>query len=255
MTPPTGSRPTTGTLAPGPDRPGVTRGAVVDRSPGRPPGWQGEGVELPLTSGPGADPFGGSGSSPFDGPAVPGFPDTSGFPGTSGFPDGSGAGGFATLTAVVLGVMALVAVVVVLSGVRQVVRARRRAAEVRSWRVRGRTTTGTVVDNRMQSHRRAPSLDGPPVGARSSLSFSPVVRFEVDGHPVTVAGDQVSHRSFLPGRPAEVVYDPAAPERAHVVAEGGGAFGGGVSGALLIGSGVLFLVVLAVVARLSSTVL
>lgn len=183
-----------------------------------------------------------SGSDPFDGAATdPLGGATAGGPFT---------GAFGTFGTVVLVLLALVGLAVVLGGVRSLVRARRRAVEVRAWTTGGRTTTGTVVDNRLTSHRRAE-----PHGTGTGLTFSPVVRFEADGREVTVAGDQVSHRSFLTGRPARVVYDPADPERAHVVAEGGGGPGARAGGFLLVGVGVVFLVGLAVVAGLASSVL
>ncbi|MGI4896476.1 MAG: DUF3592 domain-containing protein [Janthinobacterium lividum] len=158
-------------------------------------------------------------------------------PGDDGFSVDSGFRAFSAIFTVGIVIMALFGIGFVVAGVVLVVRARRRAAQAATWAVRGRTTTGTVVDNRIESHpdRR--------------LVFAPVVRFEADGREVTVVGDQRWNRSFVTGLPARVVYDPATPDRAVVRAQGGSVFGSVGSGILLAVFGVLFLTVLSVIAR------
>ena len=103
-------------------------------------------------------------------------------------------------------------------------------------RAEGRRTTGIVVDS--QAHSRH----------ERRTTFAPVVRFEAGGRDVVVVGDQRWNRSFVPGRPAEVLYDPAAPDRAHVRAEGGSVFGDGAGGVFVAAVGVAFLVLVAVLA-------
>jgi hypothetical protein len=162
------------------------------------------------------------------------------FPGSTGVDDGF-FGAIPTVFLVVLGVMALVGLAFVAGGVRLVVRSRARAADARRLRTEGVTTTGTVIDNRMTSRQER------------RLAFSPVVRFDAGGREVVVVGEQVWNQSFVTGRSARVVYDPAAPERAHVRAEGGSTFGRGTSGVFLVVFGVAFLVLLAIMAGVVRT--
>ncbi|WP_432544903.1 DUF3592 domain-containing protein [Kineococcus sp. SYSU DK002] len=145
-----------------------------------------------------------------------------------------GGDGVPTAFVVVLVLTALLGVAVVVGGLRMALRARSRSREALRLRTDGVSTTGTVVDNRITSHRE------------HRMTFSPVVRFAVDGRDVTVVGDQVWNRSFVTGRSAQVVYDPAAPDRAHVRAEGGSFLGRGFSGVVLAVFGLVFLAAVAV---------
>jgi len=145
-------------------------------------------------------------------------------------------GSFPVFFAVILLVIALVGVAVVVGGVVMALRARRRSREAARLRTEGRQATGVVVDNQVQSrHERR-------------MTFAPIVRFEAEGREVVVVGDQRWNRSFVTGRPAQVVYDPAAPDRAHVRAEGGSVFGNGTSGIFLTVFGIAFLVLVGAMA-------
>lgn len=152
------------------------------------------------------------------------------------------AGGTPTAFVVILVLVALVGVAVVLGGVRQVVRSRARRVDRSRLKTEGVKTTGTVVDNRMRSRRE------------HRMTFSPVVRFEADGREVVVVGDQVWNQSFVTGRSADVLYDPAVPDRAHVRAEGGSVVGAGFSGVFVVVFGVAFLVLVGVMARVVTSV-
>ncbi|WP_170127038.1 DUF3592 domain-containing protein [Kineococcus rhizosphaerae] len=143
---------------------------------------------------------------------------------------------------VVFVLIALVGVAVVVGGLRSALRARARSADAARLGTAGVTTTGTVVDNRITSHHE------------HRMTFSPIVRFDAGGREVVVVGEQVWNRSFVTGRAAQVVYDPAAPDRAHVRAEGGSVVGHGVTGVVVAVFGVVFLVVVAVMARLALSV-
>ena len=151
-------------------------------------------------------------------------------------------GAFPTFFGVGLAVIALVGVAVVVGGIVMTVRARRRSADATRLRTEGRKATGVVIDNQVHSHHE------------HRMTFAPVVRFEADGREVVVVGDQRWNRSFVTGRPAEVLYDPAAPDRAHVRAEGGSVFGGGTSGVFLAVFGIAFLVLVAVMANVVRSV-
>ena len=164
-------------------------------------------------------------------------PSFSGLDSTSG-----GVGGFPTFFGVILAIIALIGVAVVVGGVVMTVRARRRSADRTRLRTEGRKATGVVVDNQVHSHHE------------HRMTFAPVVRFEADGREVVVVGDQRWNRSFVTGRPAEVLYDPAAPDRAHVRAEGGSVFGNGTGGVFLALFGVAFLVLVAVMANVVRSV-
>ena len=157
------------------------------------------------------------------------------------FPDpGATSDGFfgavPTAFALILLLVALLGVAVVAGGVRTALRSRRRARDAARLRTEGRRATGVVVDSQVHSHHE------------HRMTFAPVVRFEADGRDVVVVGDQRWNRSFIPGRPAEVLYDPAAPDRAHVRAEGGSVFGDGAGGVFVAAVGVAFLVLGAVLA-------
>lgn len=153
------------------------------------------------------------------------------FPGA----DLGGGGGVPPFFVVLFVLMGLVGVAVVLGGVRTSVRARRRSQDATRLTTEGVTTTGTVVDNRITSHHE------------HRMTFSPVVRFEAGDREVTVVGEQVWNKSFVTGRPAQVVYDPADPDRAHVRAEGGSLLGNGPTGVVVAVFGVAFLVVVVVI--------
>ncbi|MEW1955994.1 DUF3592 domain-containing protein [Kineococcus sp. NPDC059986] len=148
--------------------------------------------------------------------------------------DVGGGSGVPSFFVVVFVVMALVGLAVVLGGVRSSVRARQRSQDASRLTTEGVSTTGTVVDNRITSHHE------------HRMTFSPIVRFEADGREVTVVGEQVWNKSFVTGRPAKVVYDPADPDRAHVRAEGGSLLGNGPTGVVVAVVGVAFLVVVVV---------
>lgn len=162
------------------------------------------------------------------------------------FSDPGAADGFSGAVpapfALVLLLVALVGVAVVAGGVRMVLRSRRRAQDAARLRTDGRRTTGVVVDSQVHSRRER------------RTTFAPVVRFEAGGRDVLVVGDQRWNRSFVPGRPAEVLYDPTAPDRAHVRAEGGSTFGDGVGGVFLVVFGTAFLVLVAVLASVVRSV-
>lgn len=144
--------------------------------------------------------------------------------------------------AVVLVLVGLFGLAVVAGGVRSLLRSRGRARDAARLRVEGRRTTGVVVDS--QAHSRH----------ERRTTFAPVVRFEADGRDVVVVGDQRWNRSFVPGRPAEVLYDPATPDRAHVRAEGGSVLGDGAGGVLLTVCGVASLVLVGVLTGLVRSV-
>jgi hypothetical protein len=143
---------------------------------------------------------------------------------------------------VVLVLVALVGVAVVLGGLRMTLRARRRSRDAERLRAEGRRTTGVVVDNQFRS------------GPERRMTFAPVVRFAAGDREVVVVGDQRWNRSFVTGRPAEVLYDPAAPDRAHVRAEGGSVLGEGPTGVFVVVVGVVFLVLVAVTSGLVRSV-
>ncbi|MEZ0163858.1 DUF3592 domain-containing protein [Kineococcus sp. LSe6-4] len=148
---------------------------------------------------------------------------------------GTGTGGdVPVFFVVVFALLVLLGAAVVAGGVRAAVRARRRSRDAARLGTDGVTTTGTVVDNRITSRHE------------HRLTFSPVVRFEAAGREVTVVGEQVWNRSFVPGRPAQVVYDPADPDRAHVRAEGGSPLGRGAGGVFVAAVGAAFLVLVVV---------
>jgi hypothetical protein len=146
-------------------------------------------------------------------------------------------GAIPTSFTVILVLIALVGLGIVVGGIRMTVRSRRRSRDASRLQREGRKVTGVVIDNQVHSRHE------------HRMTFAPVVRFEADGRDVVVVGEQRWNRSFVTGRPAEVLYDPAAPDRAHVRAEGGSVFGNGTSGVFLAVFGIAFLVLVAVMAE------
>src|SRR5262249_50795655 len=109
----------------------------------------------------------------------------------------------------------------------------------RQLRENGTRTSGTVVDNQIESHRTAsqPGTAGiPGTAGRTWFTFRPAVRFRtMDGREITAIGPASSNRSFVAGTTVGLIYDPETPTRIELV-DGQGRGSGGA--AKLVGGAV-----------------
>ncbi|GHJ44000.1 hypothetical protein Cs7R123_13420 [Catellatospora sp. TT07R-123] len=116
----------------------------------------------------------------------------------------------------------------------------RKVARSQELREVGRVTTGTVVDNQMESHSH--HHDG---HHRTSITFRPVVRYRAqDGTEVTAVGPAASNRSFIVGSTVPLRVHPDRPEQIEITS-GQGRGSGGVAGIVVGVIGVVVLVLMA----------
>lgn len=147
------------------------------------------------------------------------------------------------------------------AGVFAVVRGALDLRRSRLLRENGTRTSGTVVDNQVESHRTAgqPATAGMPgTAGRTWFTFRPAVRFRTtDGREITAIGPASSNRSFVAGTTVELIYDPETPTRIELT-EGQGRGSGGVAkivgGAIAVVFAVIFLMITSVMSQVTSSV-
>jgi len=103
----------------------------------------------------------------------------------------------------------------------------------------GQQTTGTVVDNQVESHYRSGTTGGPYRASFSWLTFQPAVRFRtLDGRDIVAVGPARSRRSFVSGTTVSVLYDPGDPTKIQLLS----GHGRGSGGAARLASGLFAIV-------------
>jgi hypothetical protein len=130
----------------------------------------------------------------------------------------------------------------------------------RQLRENGTRTSGTVVDNQVESHHTAgrPGTPGMPgTTGRTWFTFRPAVRFRtMDGREITAIGPASSNRSFVAGTTVELIYDPETPTRIELT-QGQGRGSGGVAkivgGAIAVVFAVVFLIVTSAMSQFTSS--
>jgi hypothetical protein len=121
---------------------------------------------------------------------------------------------FGVFPLIFLAVSGIIGIVALATAVRGVLRLRSSAL----LREEGRETTGTVVDNQMESRGS---------GDNRHLVFRPVVRFWTqEGREVTAIGPNVSHRSFIKDSSVSLRYHPERPEQVEITQGQGKGSGG-----------------------------
>lgn len=114
-----------------------------------------------------------------------------------------------------------------------------KVARSQELRTVGRETTGTVVDNQMESHSHHHNGHH-----HSRLTFRPVIRYHGPNGEVTAIGPADSSRSFVVGTTVPIRYHPDKPDQIEIVS-GQGRGSGGVGGIVAGVVGVIVLVLMA----------
>jgi Protein of unknown function (DUF3592) len=147
------------------------------------------------------------------------------------------------------------------AGLFAIVRGALDLSRSRRLRENGTRTSGTVVDNQIESHRTAgqPGTAGRPgTASRTWFTFRPAVRFRtMDGREITAIGPASSNRSFVAGTTVELIYDPENPTRIELT-EGQGRGSGGaaklVGGAVAVVFAMIFLIVTSAMSQVTSSI-
>jgi hypothetical protein len=139
-------------------------------------------------------------------------------------------GTFGLVFAAIIGLIAIAALVIAIKGVIAISRASHLASV-------GLETTGTIVDNQMESHRQHNSN-----GFSSTyLTFRPVVKYRTQmGQEVVAVGPASSRRSFVKETTVPIRYNPESPDQIQLLS-GHGRGSGGWS--MLIGGVVMLIFV------------
>jgi hypothetical protein len=125
-------------------------------------------------------------------------------------------GTFGLIFTAIIALIAIVALVIVIKGIVALSRSSRLASV-------GLETTGTIVDNQMESHRNHNSN-----GFSSSyLTFRPVVKYRTQmGQEVVAVGPASSRRSFVKETTVPIRYNPQSPDQIQLLSGHGRGSGG-----------------------------